>query len=317
MSGRPSHQRWLVTAILLTAVLFGATRLYAAVTGPGPRGTRIQTLASGSMSVWNSKDGAAIFNLSNIAPGVTDQGEVTIGNTGDSPGSLTVSSLDLSDSPGMYGGSLSQELDLRIVDMTSGAGAAVYAGPLASMPEKPLGVLLAGESRTYRFLVRMNNGGSPATQYTGDNVYQRATTTLGYRWTLTQSETPVEPGPPATPEGPVCPNRLIGNSRDNILNGTPGPDSISGRGGSDVIAAGLGDDCAYGSSGPDKVAGNAGNDYLRGGGGHDWIYGGPGSDVINSRDRNRSRDTVNCGDGVDTAFVDRWDSTENCEIVHR
>ena len=314
MSGRPNHQRWLVTAILLTAVLFGATRLYAAVMGPDPSGARIQTLASGSMSVWNSKDGAAIFNLSNMAPGVTDQGEVTIGNTGASPGSLSLSSHDLVDSPGMYGGTLSQRLDLRIVDVSSGGGTTVYANKLESMPEQSLGILPAGESRTYRFLVTMSNGGSPPSQYTGDNVYQRATTSLGYEWNLTELDAPPDRG---TPQGPACRTRLVGNSRDNTLTGTPGADSISGRGGADTIVAGPGDDCAYGSSGPDMVAGNDGNDYLRGGGGPDRIYGGPGSDAINSRDRNRGPDVVDCGGGVDTAFVDRWDSTANCETVHK
>ena len=85
---------------------------------------------------------------------------------------------------------------------------------------------------------------------------------------------------------------IKGNSRDNVLRGTPGADVICGGGGDDVIRA---------RGGKDKVYGGGGNDILRGNSGGDLIKGGPGADRLNGgrgRDRcrpGRGRDSrVNC-----------------------
>jgi Ca2+-binding RTX toxin-like protein len=326
MSLRPGHQRVIATVVVLLAIGVCATKLHAAVTGHDSAPPNLQTLTSGSMSVSNSADGSAIFAASNMAPGVTDQGEVSIGNTGAAPGTLVLSSFDRSDSPGTYGGVLSERLDVRIEDVSSGANSVVYADKLASMPEQQLGTLAPGKSRTYRFTVSMPDGGAPTAPWTGDNLYQRATASLSYEWTLTETEPVVptpEPDPGRAPTPPAsqpqrnqpCITMLNGNSRGNTLVGTLGGDMISGGRGSDIIVAESGDDCASGNSGADTINGDGGNDRLWGGAGPDRIYGGAGSDTIFTRDH--SRDLVNCGSGVDVAFVDHLDSTRNCETVRR
>jgi len=71
----------------------------------------------------------------------------------------------------------------------------------------------------------------------------------------------------------------LGRSLD-VINGTPGPDTLVGTPSADVIYAKAGDDVASGKDGPDIIYGQAGDDELHGNGGHDVIYGGHGNDTI-------------------------------------
>ena len=92
-----------------------------------------------------------------------------------------------------------------------------------------------------------------------------------------------------------------GNGGDDRLTGSSGGPS------EDVLDGGKGDDVIEGLLGPDKITGGSGRDRLSGGG---------GNDTINARDG--ERDVVNCGQGDDTATVDRFDAVSpNCEIVKR
>jgi len=54
-----------------------------------------------------------------------------------------------------------------------------------------------------------------------------------------------------------------------------------------------------------------GADRLNGGGGKNRYSAGRGADRINAM--NNKRDRVNCGGGVDTAFVDAADRIAGCE----
>jgi spore coat-associated protein N len=242
MPQRPLSRRLLATAGVLLAVFAGAAALYAsAAVRQGPTSPGVRAFASGAMSVSNSKNGIAIFDISGIGPGMRGEGEVTIGNTGSAPGTLALASLDRSDAPGLYGGALSGRLELRVADVTGGLDLEDYAGDLVSMPELRMGTLAAGESRTYRFSVSMRDGGAPSSPYVDDNLYQRASTSLSYDWALTEAEAegpeppqgvPTPPVPtapdlptqtPTTPSPPVAPNSgsLVGDAHPNSLVGTP------------------------------------------------------------------------------------------------
>ncbi|MDW5595810.1 calcium-binding protein [Conexibacter stalactiti] len=68
-----------------------------------------------------------------------------------------------------------------------------------------------------------------------------------------------------------------------------------------------------GSPGNDRLAGYSGNDTIDGRGGRDAIAGYLGNDTIEARDG--AADTIDCGDGVDTVYVDPIDVTSKCETV--
>jgi Ca2+-binding RTX toxin-like protein len=326
--GRRHLRRRLIATAVLAVALVGASQLYAAVIAPHGAGPKTRLVASGALSLSNSGEGGAIFTASNLGPGHSTEGSVTITNTGSAPGSLTLSASELSDSPGTYGGTLSEVLDLSIAE--SGTDTTVYSGKLDSMPEQQLGPLAPGDSHTYRFSVGLPDSGNPTADWSGENIYQRASSSIGYEWTLTEAEggdpEPPEaaPGsPPLTPPGSPPPTTqertdegpLTGTSHADTLVGTAGDDLIYGLGGADRIFGMGGADSVFGGSGADRIHGDAGNDRLWGGPGRDHIYGGSGSDVIFARDG--ERDFIDCGRGRDVAFVDQHDVTRGCEVVRR
>jgi hypothetical protein len=331
MSSPQARHGTVAVLSLLAALVVGVATLWAAIGGEGAApAPPLRLSASGSISLSNSDEGAAIFNLPNLGPGDGGQGEVTIANSGSLPGALEVASRDPNDAPGIYGGTLSQRLRLRLDELGSGHAVEVYAGQLGAMPELRLGALAPGEARTYRFAVTMLDGGAPASPYVDDNVYQRGKASIGYEWTLTELEdggpgpadnppasppaappaapTPLVPGPQPAP-APTGTNRadlLIGTSEDDVIYGRGGPDRIFGRAGRDRLDGGPGADRIYGGPGADR---------LRGGPGRDHLDGGPGPDLILAR--GGGADFVNCGSGGDRARVDRRDRVKGCERVHR
>ena len=71
---------------------------------------------------------------------------------------------------------------------------------------------------------------------------------------------------------------LVGNSMDNLIDGTSGGDLMLGGGGNDLLRGGIGNDSLYGGDGNDTLSGDdnpLGNDYP------DLLVGGLGNDVYN------------------------------------
>jgi Ca2+-binding RTX toxin-like protein len=115
---------------------------------------------------------------------------------------------------------------------------------------------------------------------------------------------------------------ILGGAGNDSLRGGTGRDRIFGGPGSDRIEAGQGHDLVLGGNGVDRLAGGHGNDRLLGGAGADRLSGGRGSDVLlggsgpdvlrgGSGDdtlvaKDRSRDRVFGGRGLDHYRLDRW-----------
>jgi len=127
---------------------------------------------------------------------------------------------------------------------------------------------------------------------------------------------------------------IEGNDHDNVLYGSMGNDKIFGKGGgdrlfgsggNDTIEAGSGNDFVQGDIANDTINGNSGNDTVQGGAGSDQVNGDDGNDlVIGSFDnssmsiRDLAPDTLSCGVGNDTAFINISDNdtaSADCETV--
>jgi Ca2+-binding RTX toxin-like protein len=89
----------------------------------------------------------------------------------------------------------------------------------------------------------------------------------------------------------------IGTDKSETILGTKFADRINAMGGNDI------------------ARGYKGGDTIRGGVGKDRQYGGRGNDVFFSA--GGFRDLVDCGPGVDTAYVDSKDRVVDCEKLRR
>ena len=92
---------------------------------------------------------------------------------------------------------------------------------------------------------------------------------------------------------------------------------ISGRRGDDVIKAtldstGIGAD---GGPGTDRLIGGPGDDGFKDFDGGTTIRGRGGRDRIRADGRSSPPDTIDCGPGIDKAYVNATDSVVNCEKV--
>ena len=150
----------------------------------------------------------------------------------------------------------------------------------------------------------------------------------------------------------VSPDRLFGGRGNDTLrggdgfdriHGGPGQDTSEGNGGNDVMSGGLGPDTQNGGPGDDRILANRGQDTTSGGAGNDILFAlarrdvrGPNDllgDTVRGEDgddnirvRDGEQDTVNCGGGVDTAYLDLKDVIEDatpanpngsCEVIQR
>ena len=127
----------------------------------------------------DSLTGGAIFNASNMGPGDSTTGEVTVTNVGDQGGDMALGTSDLADSTAR-GGVLSQILQLSVLDVTPGRPPAiVFTGRLADLHAALLGDFEQGDAHRYRFTVTYPAGLDPAL----DDSLQGASTRVNFLWT--------------------------------------------------------------------------------------------------------------------------------------
>lgn len=161
-------------ACLLIAVVVVAVGLRPPADGPSVRTQN----ASGEVQLTNSKDGSAILQTGNLAPGQQVTGTVQLANTGPGNGDLDLTQADLPDTPGPGLGALSGALQLSIRDVTNpGSPVNVFSGAPSALGNKALGKLAPGRSRTYSFTATLPSSG--VTNVAGSAMSAR------YVWTLT------------------------------------------------------------------------------------------------------------------------------------
>lgn len=153
------------------AVGSGAT-FVAASQNPGNHYT------AGTLTQSNSLDGASIYNLSNLKPGDTVNGKVTITNSGSLAGKIS-----LSESGVVNGFSQPTKLRMTITDVTVPATPVVVKNDVAygTVGTVDLGLWASGEAHTYVFSVSL--------ALDADNTNQGDDATATYGWNTTQDTT--------------------------------------------------------------------------------------------------------------------------------
>jgi Ca2+-binding RTX toxin-like protein len=149
----------------------------------------------------------------------------------------------------------------------------------------------------------------------------------------------------------------VGTSSDDTMNGSDQHDNMQGRDGNDEMNGNAGDDSMYGQSGSDTMRGGIGDDRIQGGEANDILYGSEGNDILigfnmttvyndgadiikggpgddklfqsqglslagvgEPLKSDGFKDTLNCGDGNDEAWINvstDHDEAPYCEVVHK
>jgi spore coat-associated protein N len=175
---RPKRTLVALTAMLLAVGVAVGSGANFTATSANPS----NTFASGTLSIDNSNEGAAIFTPSNMRPGSPSQsGTVDIKNSGSLAGtfSLTRTNLTNSDTTNPLAG----KINLVVTDCGTFVGATAptcgdgddsdkYTGTLAAMNSAvSLGSYAAGDKHRYRFTATLDS--SADDNYQGDNASAR------------------------------------------------------------------------------------------------------------------------------------------------
>src|SRR3954447_22328215 len=126
--------------------------------------------ANGIATTSGSGEGEAILSAPDLAPGHSARGQVTVRNDSSRAGRVTLSQRLRSESVGVGGGRLFDDLRLTIRQSGGKPDGLVYAGPLSAIGPTALRRFRAGESRTYAFEVAMPDTGTPVDRVSGDNT---------------------------------------------------------------------------------------------------------------------------------------------------
>lgn len=136
----------------------------------------------------------AIITASGLKPGQSVGGNVALANVGDARGRLTLLRTNMVDTPGRFGGRLSDALLLRVEELGGGS----WTGPLSGPDALDLGIMEPGEGRSYRLTLTLPDTG-PAGR---DNAVQGSSVSIDWAWHTESVGPPVStptPTPTATP----------------------------------------------------------------------------------------------------------------------
>ena len=182
--------RALATGLLLLV----ATVLVATAAPARERPAKLGRMASeGAVTLAAKGSSHAIITASGLLPGESVGGNIALANVGETRGRLTMLRTGLVDTPGPFGGRLSDALMLRVEEVGGGS----WTGPLAGPDMLDLGVIEPGEARSYRLTLTLPDTGPDGR----DNAVQGSSVTIDWAW-ATESVGAPAPTPTATPETP-------------------------------------------------------------------------------------------------------------------
>ncbi|CAN7313291.1 TasA family protein [Knoellia sp. LjRoot47] len=156
--------------VLLAA---GALAVGSGATFSSESSNTISSVTSGSLTQLNSKKDAAIFNLTNLKPGDTLNGSVTITNTGTLP--ATFSLTEVASTNGFT------DSNLKLVIKNTTTSATVFDGTFGGLEDgkkTDLGEVAAKAANTYVFTVTLDKD-TP-------NDDQGKTASATYQWSSVQ-----------------------------------------------------------------------------------------------------------------------------------
>ena len=164
---------------LTTLLAAGAVAVGSGATFTSATNNTISAVTSGTLTQANTKDGSAIFNLSEMKPGDTVNGYLSVTNTGSLPATFSLTEVSSAN------GFTADNLTLTITNTTTNAE--IYSGTFGGLQDgvkKDLGVVQPKVKNDYRFQVVLastagnaDQGKTASAVYTWDSVQLDAQTT--------------------------------------------------------------------------------------------------------------------------------------------
>ena len=169
----PRRSRRLL-APLATLGIAGALVLGSGADFTSASNNTSSVVASGQLTQSNSRNGQAIFNVTNIKPGDVVRGSVVLTNTGSLPERFSVTETASSTfTAGVLTMTVTETRGTTTTEIYSGT----FGGFAATARE--LGTFAAGEARTYAYTVTLAQAAG--------NENQNKTASAAYAWTGTQT----------------------------------------------------------------------------------------------------------------------------------
>ncbi|MEW1952844.1 TasA family protein [Terrabacter sp. NPDC080008] len=164
---------------LATLLAAGSIAVGSGATFSSTTGNTISAVTAGTLTQSNSKDGQAIFNLTNLKPGDVLNGSLTLTNTGSLPALFSLTEVSSTN------GFSASNLTLDIKDTT--AGTTVFSGTFGALVDgakNDLGTWAPGQAHNFTFTVKLSADATNAEQgktasavYAWSSVQDTATTT--------------------------------------------------------------------------------------------------------------------------------------------
>lgn len=167
----PRHRKALVP--LATLLAASALVVGSGATFTSQSDNTVSSVTSGTLSHSNSKDNAALFDLTGLKPGDSLTGGLELTNTGDLPAAFSLTEASSSN------GFSDDMLSLTITNVTSKTS--VYTGAFGGLEDgvkNELGRLAPGRTAAYRFTVTLDQDAT--------NTEQGKSATAAYEWDAVQ-----------------------------------------------------------------------------------------------------------------------------------
>ena len=168
----------LALGALLTLLLAAGAVIGSGADFTASSANPANTFASGTLSIVNSKEGAAVLSASGLRPTGSAVGTVDIENTGSLSGAFTLSTSNVVDTASLLG-----QLDLKVEDCGTFTGTTppncagtnfVYNGKANAVGTPALGTYAANAKHRYQFSVTMPSAIA--------NTFQGKTAAVEFDW---------------------------------------------------------------------------------------------------------------------------------------
>jgi hypothetical protein len=178
------NRRMMVLLTLAILVLTATALVASSASFTAQSANAGNVFTAGALSMTNDKAPGVILTLTNMKPGDSNYGDVTLSNTGSVAGAFTLTKNLVGTDPAAFGDELTMVVQETQADHVTAIGAPVYTGPASgAISAASLGTWQpTGATQTHYYRVTV---AWPATGGGADNSFMNASVTYSFQWNAT------------------------------------------------------------------------------------------------------------------------------------